>query len=135
MSRYVSEQFARWVAVGITTNVVFYGIYLLLTYNTLGHKASMVVTYVSSVLVSFTLNRNWSFRHFGRISSSFIRYSLTYAICFAINFFILYIAVDLQGYRHEIVQGGLVLIIAVLIFILQKYWVFAEARVRIEQEK
>jgi hypothetical protein len=35
--------------------------------------------------------------------------------------------VDLAGYAHQWVQGGLVIIVAVLLFGLQKFWVFRES--------
>ena len=55
---------------------------------------------------------------------TFIRYISLYVFGCLINLAVLIVKVDQLGYSHELVQGVTVLVLDVLLFILQKAWVF-----------
>jgi putative flippase GtrA len=84
----------------------------------------MTVLYVTGVLMTFVFNRNWSFAHNGVISSALIRYLLIYFLGFVVNWLALYLLADRAGMPHEWVQGAMILLLAIGLFLLQKFWVF-----------
>ncbi len=84
----------------------------------------MKLLYAVGVSPTFLFNRNWSFRHAGASSPALIRYAAAYGFGYAVNFFVLLVFVDHLHLPHRIVQGVMVLALAVLLFLLQRYWVF-----------
>lgn len=120
-------QFSRYAVVGLASNVVGYMLYLLLTYAGMGHKSAMSLVYAVGVAQTFYFNCAWSFRHDGRISTSFVRYVSTYAFGYMLNLAMLLLLVDLLGWPHQWVQGAMIFVIAGLLFLMQRYWVFAHS--------
>ncbi len=52
------------------------------------------------------------------------RYFAVYGVGYVLNFFVLLVLVDYLHLPHEIVQGVMIFALAVLLFLLQRYWVF-----------
>lgn len=117
-------QFSRYVAVGIGSNLLLYLAYLFLTGSNVGPKAAMSLLYALGVAQTFVFNRNWSFRHEGATHSALARYVATYAFGYFLNLAVLWFAVDRLGLPHQVVQGVMILTLAVLLFLMQKFWVF-----------
>ena len=117
-------QFIKYAIVGLTSNGLLYFVYLLLTAYGLGHKTAMTLLYVLGVLQTFMFNKKWTFANYGAVSRSFFRYCLSYALCYLVNLLALYFFVDKLLFPHENVQGIMILFIAVMLFFLQKFWVF-----------
>lgn len=117
-------QFLRYATVGLASNLVLYLAYLGLTMMGMGPKTAMSLLYVLGVAQTFLFNRTWSFRHEGGLHGAFARYVSSYAIGYVLNFAVLWLAVDRLGMPHQIVQGVMILSLAVLLFLLQKFWVF-----------
>ena len=120
-------QVVRFALVGVTSNVLLYLFYLLLTSAGLGYKVSMTLLYFLGVLQTFFANRAWTFRHISNMKKSLFRYFSSYAIGYLINFGFLYVFVDRFGLPHQWVQAGAIIGIALLLFLLQKYWVFRDS--------
>ena len=118
------RQLLRYVMVGVGSNVILYLAYLLLTGLGLGHKTAMTLSYGVGILQTFLINRSWTFGHQGHIRSAFIRYIAIYLLGYLVNFSGLYIFVDLFGFAHQLIQGVMIIIVAVLLFVLQRLWVF-----------
>jgi len=118
-------QFIKYVIVGLISNGLLYFVYLLLTAYGLGHKTAMTLLYVLGVLQTFIFNKKWTFENQGSGSRSFFRYCLAYALGYLINLLALYYFVDNLLFSHKIVQGIMILFNAVLLFLLQKFWVFS----------
>ena len=55
---------------------------------------------------------------------AFYRYCTVYGLGYLLNLAVLYFLVDLHGYPHQSVQAAMIITLAVLLFISQKYWVF-----------
>lgn len=117
-------QFVRYAAVGLVSNLVLYLAYLGLTLAGIESKLAMTMLYALGVAQTFVFNKRWSFRHDGAHGPAFVRYCLTYGVGYLLNLTALFILVDVVGYPHQIVQGVMVLVLAVLLFVLQKFWVF-----------
>jgi len=122
------KQLLRYAVVGVGSNVILYLVYLLLTSLGLGHKTAMTLLYTVGILQTFLLNRRWTFDDRSAIHGTFSRYIITYALGYLFNLGLLYILVDEVGLPHQIVQGVLIFVVAVFLFLLQKYWVFSDAQ-------
>jgi putative flippase GtrA len=119
-------QFLRYGVVGLGSNLLLYLAYLILTYLGMGHKTAMSLLYVIGVMQTFIFNRTWSFGHQGGLHGAFARYVASYALGYLLNLSVLWLAVDHLGLPHQIVQGGMIPTLAIILFLLQKYWVFPE---------
>jgi putative flippase GtrA len=122
----ISPQFLRYALVGLSINAGLYIGYLLLTHTFLSIQAAMTVTYVGGVLIGFLLNRSITFRFVGDNGLAFLRYLGAYVIGYVINYLGLWLLVGRGGFPHEIVQGGMVLGIPLILFLLQRHWVFPD---------
>ena len=122
----ISKQLLRFAAVGLASNLLLYLAYLLITQQGVGHKTTMTLLYAVGVSLTFFFNRNWTFSHQGHVTKSFIAYLSTYALGYVLNWVTLYLLVDKFGYNHQLVQGLMILFLAVLLFTLQKFFVFGK---------
>jgi putative flippase GtrA len=120
-------KFARYGLVGLTSNLALYVVYLALTWADMGHKLSISLIYAVGVIQTYFFNRNWTFRHDGKASASFMRYVVTYAVGYIFQLGMLYLFTDVIGLPHQLVVACLIFLTAVLIFVLQTCWVFPEA--------
>lgn len=118
------RQIARYGVVGLLSNGLGYVLYLLLTFWGLGPKLTMSLLYVVGVLQTFFFNKKWTFQHDGGLSIAFVRYLLVYAVGYFVNLAVLLVFVDLYGWSHQYVQGAMILILALGLFVAQKLWVF-----------
>lgn len=119
----------RFVVVGLFSNVVLYLLYLGLTWLGLGHKTAMTLLYMTGTIQTFFLNKHWTFNHVGSLRASSLRYLVAYGAGYVLNLGTLYLFVDNLGLPHTMVQGIAIFVIAALLFLLQKYWVFSGDRV------
>ncbi len=121
----IRRQGFRFALVGVASNAMLYLVYLGITGVGLGHKTAMTLAYVLGVLQTFLINKAWTFAHLGHNGLAFFRYLTAYGGCYLLQLFILYLFVDHLGLHHAIVQGVAICVVACLLFLLQKYWVFA----------
>jgi putative flippase GtrA len=121
----IRRQFTRWLIVGVTTNVALYVAYLALTRSLLTPKVAMTVVYATGVIIGFIANRSWSFGHTGPARSAFLRYVAAYVLGYVVNWLGLHVGIAVLGVPHEIVQAVMILVVAAMTFVLQKYYVFA----------
>lgn len=102
-----------------------YLIYLLITYIGVEPKISMTLVYIIGASIGFIGNKNWTFAHKGKSFSTALRFFTVYASIYLLNFICMWVTVDRIGIPHYLVQAANILISSVLLFIAQKYWVFA----------
>lgn len=119
------KQLARYAAVGVASNLAGYLAYLLLTWFNVGPKLAMSLVYVTGASVGYLGNRQWTFTHNGKITSTLPKYGLAHCCGYALNFFILHIFVDKMLYPHQAVQAVAIFLVAGLLFIMFKTFVFA----------
>jgi putative flippase GtrA len=122
----VRAQFIRYVLVGLGLNAALYAIYLLLTWRIMGSETAMTITFSVGMLLSFLANRSLTFRHRGHQLAALRRFLACYAILYLIDFTALWVFAGRMGLPHQIVQGCVVLVLPLLAFMMQKYWVFPE---------
>lgn len=119
-------EFVRFAVVGVISNGVLFALYLAITELGMGHKLAATLAYVMGVLQTFAFNKSWSFRDGGALGPAFFRYVAIYVFGYLLNMLVLVALVDRAGYRHQWVQGSTILVLAVMLFLLQKFWVFRE---------
>lgn len=124
MTLGITTQFIRYAIVGLVSNLVLYIFYLILTSYGMGHKLSMSLLYAMGVLQTFYINRRWSFVHQGSAHKALIRYVAAYASGYILNLVILMVLVDRYGLPHQIVQGAMIIFLAFMLFLMQRYWIF-----------
>lgn len=114
----------RYGIVGMASNLALYVVYLLLTTLGVAPALAMTVTYVMGVAQTFMFNRRWTFASPESGSSAFVRYLLVYALGYALNLILLWWLVGQWNWPHQWVQAGAILLIATIVFVLQRHWVF-----------
>lgn len=118
------RQAGRFAAVGLASNAALYLVYLILASGPLGAKTAMTVAYVLGVLATFTVNRRWTFGAAGARGPALARYVAVYALGYGLNWIGLHLLVDRGGWPHAGVQAGMIGVVAVVSFLLQRSWVF-----------
>lgn len=124
MSRLLSAQVVKFAIVGLVSNAVLYILYLALTRTGLEPKLVMSMLYLVGVVQTFVFNKKWTFRHEGRVTRTLVAYVALYAFGYLVNLGILVFFVDARGYRHELVQGMTILLLAMFFFLAQKFIIF-----------
>lgn len=120
------RQFATYSIIGILTNATGYLIYLTLTYFWEQPKLAMTILYCFGATLGFLSNRRFSFKSSGHIGTEGVRYLITQFLGYLLNLLILIIFVDWIGFPHEYVQMLAVIIVAVYLFFLLRFFVFSE---------
>lgn len=120
-------QMLRFGIAGVLTNLAGYAAYLGLT-EVLGFapKPTMTVLYLAGVLLSFMANRSWVFRHQGSSGGVFVRFLLAHALGYSTNWLMLWDLVDLRGYPHYLVQAAAIMVVAALMFVTMRWFVFRQ---------
>lgn len=124
----LNEQTLKYVIVGIFSNVVLYFLYILFTRMGIGHKTAMTFLFVVGTMQTFVFNKRWTFTHQGYLQASFLKYLAVYGFAYLLNLTSLLVFSDHLGLPHQIVQGVMIISLAILLFLLQKYWVFRPPR-------
>ena len=126
MPVHLTTQFTRFIVVGFLSNFALYLFYLLFTGLGLGHKLAMTIMYLIGVTQTFIFNKSWTFEHEGAAGPAFLRYVISYALGYVINFLVLLWLVDVLGYPHELVQAAMIIFLALTFFLAQRYWIFRQ---------
>ena len=122
-------QFFTYALIGVLTNVLGYAIYLILTYLWGAPKLTMTALYCVGASIGFLANRRFTFRHDGGIGVTGVRYLLAQCAGYLLNLVLLLLFVDWFGYPHQIVQAIAIVVVAILLFVLLRFFVFAPSLV------
>ncbi|MET0777247.1 MAG: GtrA family protein [Pseudomonas mandelii] len=117
-------ELVRYGVIGLTTNLLGYFVYLLITYSGGTPKITMSVLYALGTAIGFISNRKWTFSHDGNWMSAGARYIFAHGLGYALNLSILIIMVDHFGYPHQWVQVFSIFAVAGFIFLMSKFFVF-----------
>ncbi|RYH58386.1 MAG: GtrA family protein [Alcaligenaceae bacterium] len=111
--------------VGVVNTAVGYGVIfgcmLLLHW---GPLVSNVAGYAVGLVVSFTLNRRFTFRSQGAAHEDLMRFLLIFGIAWLSNFAVLALLVRSFGVHEGVAQVAAGVVYFVLSFVLNKYYVF-----------
>lgn len=123
--RSICSQFARYLSVGLLANGLAYAIYVVIAQLGAHPVASMTMVYLLASALAFQANKAWTFRSFVRFDRVFLRYVLVQFLGYLTNLLLL---VGLHygcGIPHHISQLLGMAIVAVELFLMSRYYVFA----------
>jgi putative flippase GtrA len=123
-------QLVRFAVVGVASNALGFCWYLLLTWLSVGPKTAMSLLFLIGTLQTFFFNKRWSFRYDGPNRLILLRYLSAYGLGYLVNLAMLMFLVDYVRYPHVPVQAAMIVVVAILMFVLQKFWVFAKPPTR-----
>ena len=123
-------QLIRYVIVGVFTNLTGYLIYLGVTWFGVDPKIAVSLLYPIAVLVAYFGHVRYTFADSENSSGGVFRYILAHVVGFIMNLSLLYILHDLMGAPHQLVQLLAIFLVAGVLFLLFKYYVFPVPKVR-----
>lgn len=106
-------------------NLSGYLLYLGATFAGVGHKLAMSVIFSMGLLVGFFANKNITFRHNGSGLSAGYRFLAVNILGYLVNLGILLVFVDWLNIPHAAVQVFAIIVVAILNFLLFRFFVFA----------
>jgi len=127
--RFLIQQLIRFAIVGGIATVVDFAIYIFLTRGFSFWRenylwANLIALFIGATL-NFNWNRQWTFFYQGRnIFGPYFKFWLTVAVTIALYQFLLYLAVDFLLFYDLLAKIIVAILIMLLRFIIQKYWVF-----------
>jgi len=125
--RETTHQLVRYGIVGLATNAVGYLVYLMLTFSGLTPKLTMTTLYCLGATLGFFGNRRFTFRDRGNLTATGKRYLVAHVSGYFLNLILLMLFVDWLGLNHKVVQGAAILVVALFLFVVFKYFVFKTA--------
>lgn len=118
----------RYGLVGIASNVGLYLAYLALLALGVGYQLAMTLAYATGVALGYLLHKSWTFRHQGRHVQAALRYGLVYLLGYGLNWVGLWWLVEHVGLHAGLAQAVMVVVVALVLFVAQRNWVFRQGR-------
>lgn len=119
------RQFFRFVLVGIANTVLGYAIIFGLMYLAeFSPEISNLSGYFFGLLISYVLNRNFTFESIQRRDVEFLRFIIVFAVAYLANLMVLIFLVRVVFFSPgwaQVVSGGVYIVIS---YFLNKYYVF-----------
>lgn len=118
-------QLIRFALVGVANTALGYAVIFGCMYG-LGWSAlaSNVAGYAIGLIVSFTLNRSFTFRSEGRARAELLRFVCIFAVAWSANFAVLVGLLNVVPMNEVLAQILAGAVYSVLSFVLSKYYVF-----------
>lgn len=129
------RQFIRYAITGMIANAFSFLSYVALTWLGLSPVLTISIIYPAHLAFAFLVNKSWSFNNHGYISAPLIKYLISYISCYLLNVIILKYFSGYLGFSHLSTQAVSILIFAVLLFLVQKYWVFKASSLSLSNER
>lgn len=117
-------QFLRFAVVGIASNAFLYALYLWLTSFLMTPIIAMTTLYALGLVQTYVFNRRWSFSYKLESKVVFIRYCSVYIGGYIATLATFHVFVDVLKFNHQWIQGVMIIVVAILTFVLHKFWVF-----------
>lgn len=114
----------RYGLVGMFSNLMGYGIYLGITWLGVDPIVTVSMLYPIGAFIAYFGHARVSFSYRGDHVSGLSRYVVAHAIGYGTNILLLYVLSDRLGFPHQLVQVGAIFIVAGLLFVLLRYYVF-----------
>lgn len=122
----IVTQVARYGVVGVLHNLLGYLIYLLVTWFSLDPKVAVTLLYPVGALTAYFGHAKYSFAYSGSTSHGVSRYVIAHLIGYSVNVLMLYILSDRLLLPHQIIQAVAVVVVAGILFLLFRYFVFPQ---------
>ncbi len=126
--RSAVPQFVRFVIIGVASNAIGYGLYLVLTAVGMVPSHAVTAIYFTSATLAYFGNKSVTFISNSSVWSTGVRYIIAQLIGYAMNIALLAILHDYYGYSHQLVQLIAIGVVAVYLFITLKVFVFQDTQ-------
>lgn len=121
---HTAGQMMRYGIVGILNNLIGYLIYLALTWLWLEPKLAVTLLYPIGALTGYFGNAKYAFTYDGHFANGLLRYIIAHFVGYFVNIALIYVFSDKLLFPHQIVQAVAIFVVAGVLFILFKYFVF-----------
>ena len=121
------RQVIRYGVVGVLNNFLGYLIYILITWAWLDPKLAVTLMYPIGALTAYFGHEKYSFAYNGSKSQGVFRYTVAHLIGYCVNVAMLFVFYEWLGYPHQIVQGIAIVVVAGVLFLLFRYYVFRQS--------
>ncbi len=120
--------FGRYLLVGFANTILGFAV-IVVCYAALGFSAiaANAAGYAVGFVVSFFLNRTYTFRSKVRAQSGFVRFALAALVGYCVNLLVLSVAKDLFGFGVYISQALSILSYLGTVFLISKWFVFGDS--------
>lgn len=122
------QQLFKYGVVGVTTNMLGYFVFLLITYFGIQHKLAMTILYCIGVVVSYQCNRSWTFDHQGSSLSTPLKFLIAHGFGYSLNLIMLFVGVNYLGYSYQLIQFIAIFVVAAFLFAVFKLFVFENCK-------
>ena len=119
------RQLIRYGVVGVLNNFLGYLIYLMITTLFLEPKLAITFLYPIGAITAYFGHSNYSFSSKRKDSNAPVRYVIAHLIGYGINLLMLYIFSDTLHFPHQAVQAMAIIVVAGVLFLMFKYFVFS----------
>lgn len=126
--RSTVTQFVRFAIIGVTSNAIGYGLYLVVTAFGVLPAHAVTAIYITSATLAYYGNKSLTFTSNTSVWSTRARYIIAQLIGYAINIALLAVLHDYYGYSHQLVQFIAIGVVAVYLFITLKVFVFQDTQ-------
>jgi putative flippase GtrA len=117
-------QIIRYGVVGVLNNLLGYCIYLLVTFFWLDPKIAISVLYPIGATTAYFGHSKYSFSYQGSHTNAVLRYAFAHFVGYSVNVFMLFILSDKLKFPHQAVQALAIVVVAGILFLLFRYFVF-----------
>ena len=117
-------QVVRYGVVGVLNNLLGYLIYLVVTWAWLDPKLAVTLMYPIGAVTAYFGHAKYSFTYSGQTSHGIARYVFAHLIGYGANIGLLYVFSDLLQFPHQLVQAVAIVVVAGVLFLLFRYFVF-----------
>lgn len=123
-------QVIRYGVVGILNNLLGYLIYLLITMFGVDPKIVITMLYPVGATTAYFGHSRYSFSSHGGNTNTVLRYALAHFVGYCVNFLMLLILSDKLNLPHQAVQAFAIFVVAGVLFLMFKYFVFPRSECR-----
>lgn len=109
---------------GVLNNLLGYLLYLLVTFLGVEPKLAISLLYPIAAATAYFGHLKYAFTYKAGYARPFPRYVISHLIGYGTNFLMLYICVDRLGFAHPLVQAAATFVVAGVLFLLFRYFVF-----------
>ncbi len=122
------KQLLRFAAVGVLNTAVGYAVIFACMYLVgWGVVVSNIAGYAVGLVVSYTLNRTFTFRSAAGKKREIVRFLSIFMVAYLANIGVLMLLIDHLGMHKGWAQLAAGAVYTSLFYVLSKYYVFAEA--------
>lgn len=120
------REMARFIQVGVATNLVYFGVLGLLHWLLgLALWLGAGVAYAASTVVNYSLHHRHTFRSAERHSKALGKYAVVQAAMLAVNSLLLHLMVTEAGWHYLLAQVIAMGVVTSLTYLLGRHWVFS----------